>query len=674
MPRDLNSQQVGTQNRAPATEPKTRVLTGMTKFPMSYRMPNTARYGHITPFYYQHSRGDDTVPLFSEHRLRTYTMKSPVDMELNMNKSYFMVDMKAIYPRNWDLMFVSPSKGDDVPADTRFVSKNFLLKLSDRLNKFKIAFNSSNEQPVNVITDFIEYILLLESMFSNGSLLAEFNIHLNQFIVCNEPSPDVDTGESKKISFDDWLDKYFFNNIKSLTFTINRKNYKGWSREGIYLKTDGTTLLPYRSLFDMLRNNSFSVVDNAEMLGFSTYLANAGISTINFDWNNYSNGSVVIPDDYPINFEVIAAYQLGCAQFFTDSHIDYVYNASLYRDAVEYVISRFNGDRIKQFSYNGVKRLYDAFSGHNLDLLVGGLSWIGLGEYNSYYSYFKLLFGHRNSLRYGDYFVTGRPNPLGIGDVSVDTSQASVSVIDITKKIQYQRFLNAVNLAYQSVASYARDVLGLDDAGDISYEIPAFLGHKTLSIRGMEVENTGSNQFDANSVTTLLKSANNTHAFELKTKRPCIIIGVYSFDAQRVYSKTIDRMHMHQNRFDDFIPQMQYIGDQQIWLRELDAKNPSTGVFAYSLRYMEYKLRTNYAAGGAIDKLPSWFFITDNNDGNPLQNNITPDYIRSSPAEFDRFYSSLTGYSLGNYFHFVVNTINHQELTRKMDYAPEPLN
>ena len=71
--------------------------------------------------------------------------------------------------------------------------------------------------------------------------------------------------------------------------------------------------------------------------------------------------------------------------------------------------------------------------------------------------------------------------------------------------------------------------------------------------------------------------------------------------------------------------------------------------------------------------LPSWAFVTDNSDGNPSGSNIDPDYIRSSPSEFDRFYKSLTGYSLATYFHFITFNTNIVAPYRQMVYAPEIL-
>lgn len=653
MPRDLSAQQVGLQGKPSATQPKYHVFTGRTEFPMSYPFPNTYRYGHVQPFYYQHTVGDDDIPLYAQHDLHTYTMASPMKSPVTLSKSYFLVDYKAIYPRNWNLMYVAPNKGDDVPADTRFVVSNLIHACYSRLALFKAVSIDDN---VDYAFDWIRFVLLLESIFSAGSLFAQFDIHLQDFCVGNTSSDLTDGGAT--ISFDTWFDTVFVPSIEDISVIIDGKTY--YVGDKAYYDAQGNYYsVTMRRLLEMMRSNRFTI----------------NVVPSNLD-DSVSQLFITQDVSYPINLEVIAAYQLGCAQFFTDSSVDYVYSAELYRDSLEQVYrglwANFSD---MQFTYNGSTRLYDILSGFclNKQLASLGSSAIGVSFIDRMYDWFAMLFGHRQSLRFGDYFVSGKPTPYGTGDMTVNTSGATVSVIDITTKIQLQRFWNRVTNTPQKIGDYARNVLGLSNADDNSYDIPAFLGHKTCLIGGMEVENTADGQRDANSITTHLKANQNVHAFDIHTKRPGIIIGVMSFDVPRIYSKTVDRMHMHQTRFDDYIPELQFTGDQPIYQRELDATKPVNGIFAYSLKYMEYKRRYGYAAGGAIEALNTWFMITDNKDGNPFSGNIDPDYIRSQPSEFDRFYSALTGYSLGTYFHFIVMNHNYQKLTRDMVLAPEPL-
>lgn len=658
MPRDLSAQQVGLQGRSRATQPKTHVFTGRTEFPMYYTFPNTYRYGHVQPFYYQHTVGDDEIPLFSQHDLSTYTLSSPLKDPVTLNKAYFLIDYKCLYPRNWDLMLVEPNKGDDVPADTRFSCSNLIDACFKRLQMFK---QFAGEFSDSIATDFLRFVFLLESIFSHGSLFSQFNIHLSPFVKTYMPS-DAEAVSPK--SFDVWFDTFFVDILKDSSFRMYSSNGDIYavSSDGssFYNSETDTYYVSIRRMIELMRSRPFTV------RSLNAQLVDDALATI----------FITDVSSYPINLEVLAAYQLGCAQFYTDSHVDFIYSAALYRDSLDQLFRKvFTAYSSYEFTYNGNKRLYDAISGSCLTKMFNSItsSDLGVSYLFSVYDWFAMLFGHANSLRFGDYFVAGRTNPFTSTELNVNVTGATVSVVDITRKIQFQRFKNKVGISSQKIGEYARNVLGLDNAEDNSYEIPAWLGDSKCYIGGMDIENTGDGQRDANSITTILKAKQNVKAFDIRTKRPGIIIGVMSFDIPRTYCKTVDRMHMHLTRYDDYIPDMQFVGDQQIYQRELDSTQPVNGIFAYSLRYMEYKQRYNYAAGGAVEALKTWYFITDNKDGNPFSGNIDPDYIRSQPSEFDRFYSSLTGYSLGTYFHFNVKNYNYQDITRPMVLAPEIL-
>ena len=73
---------------------------------------------------------------------------------------------------------------------------------------------------------------------------------------------------------------------------------------------------------------------------------------------------------------------------------------------------------------------------------------------------------------------------------------------------------------------------------------------------------------------------------------------------------------------------MQYIRRSGDFLLELNPR-AGDGNFAYTLRKHGVQAEYSYASGGAINFLPSWFMITDNEDGNPLpeDGHISPDFI-----------------------------------------------
>ena len=670
---EYSGQDVGTQRRSHQTEPKSNVLTGRSKFPMSYRFPTSMRYGEISPFYYQHGIGDDTIPLYSEHTLRTHTLSSPVESEVEMQKTYFSVPMEAIYPFNWERMQVSPSHGDDIPDDNRCVLPivNTSIRVLNRLRNIVLDNESLNNIQFKVLLDCLFFI---ESIHSDGSLFANFNIHLSPLVYFTN-----EDGSSVSPSLDEWLDKFyprFFREIGprgsiSAIFTIDGTNYS-YTGEivGPSYTNNGVRYVNLHQLLTLLRSESYSVDLDGDTL-LTAFLKDGE----DFEPVNEMN---ITPFSQPINLEVILAYQLGCFQYFSDSRIDDIFDAPRFRSLISSIYRRLFSDGYPSFfSYNGEMIQYDILSAKHLAQYLylfdvnGGLSDENLYIRN-FFDLSKLLFSFRNSLRFGDYFLTARLRQYGVGDTSIDTSSGSVSALDITRNIQWQRFLQSVSWSKQNLKDYVRDVLGIQKRQTPRKDVPMFIASDRFRIDGYEVENTGSEQRDVNSITTLVKTNQGRFAFEFEPENQCIIIGVMHFDVERIYSKGLDRMHTHQNRYDDVIPEMQFIGDQEIRKNEFDV-SLGDGVFGWTLRYMPYKIRTSYAAGAFVNFLKSWMLITDNKDGNFTTGSIDSRYLRSTPAEFDRFYTSLNGCSLASYYHFMVVNRNYQELTRDLVYAPEPL-
>lgn len=175
-----------------------------------------------------------------------------------------------------------------------------------------------------------------------------------------------------------------------------------------------------------------------------------------------------------------------------------------------------------------------------------------------------------------------------------------------------------------------------------------------------------------NSITTILRSNAARYAFSFEPDRDCIVLGISYYDLPRVYTRATERQNFYLDRMDMFNPFMQYIGDQQIFNAELGTPAPDLQPFSYTNRDMEYKQRFNMSAGGFCARgtqLDKWFFPAD-----VLRRwfgtNIGSSFIRSFNGEFDRFYISLNGYSLGTYFHFIVRYDDRCDASRPMAYAP----
>lgn len=666
MPKDLSGAQTGMSPSNSINSPRPNNIRGRNVFPQTFKHLTTDRYGEYSPFYWAKAERGDVQNLKSDHDLHTYTLKTPMVSDVTMTKSFIKVPMQAIYPINWEKMMTIPTQGDDVP----FANKA-LLNITNLIDA--LILRLSNADTTISYRDFIYSLFLLESLVSHGSLFERFNYHFNylfsgSFAIDGSAEPV----EFYDLSIDSILDLHVLPAILNVIETENLPLVKDGitymiNSKGSKFQSATTKYVSPRRYIELLRSQSFSFTDVWDDVA-APFLTLQKIS-----------GYSVTDSDTLINIEPLIAYQLSCAQFGSNEFVDFIWSADLYRqNQLSLYLSAVSSVSIPTFLYNGVRTLYDLFTSQIFDALIEKIEDTSVTSSIYAYdamSFFLNLFSYQKSLRFGDYFTGGKPRPLAVGEYSAEVTDNAVSAIDITKSIQMQRLLNRVNMVGRKLGDYLAGIFG-GKLPEAPKDVPIFLAHQKFSIKGFETENTGDIQFnttDANTITSHLRASDNRHSFEIEIDEPCYLIGMNSYESLRVYSRTLDRFAFHHDRYDDFIPEQQYIGDQDIRTVELDSASNDHTPFAYCLRYMEYKQRYSYASGGFIENLPSWAFITDNSDGNPSEGFIDPDYIRSSPSEFDRFYKVLNGYSLGGYFHFIVAHTNVTAPVRMMEYTPEIL-
>ena len=307
------------------------------------------------------------------------------------------------------------------------------------------------------------------------------------------------------------------------------------------------------------------------------------------------------------------------------------------------------------FEMNGINYEYDYLSAHYFDNTFTGSE-----------DYIRALLAPKYSLRYMDYFAGAKTYPLAVGDTTVTVNNDKVDVRDITEKRMFYKLWTFINRVPQTLKGYIKEMFGIEQKQD--YHVPEFLAETSDKIYGVETENTN---FDdegnekPDNIRVNLRAKSNNFAFNFRSDTAGYIIGVTWYDIPRAYSMGIDRLAMHADRYEMFNPFLQFIGDQEIFSAELDARN--SGTYAYALRYMEYKTAHDIACGGFIDDLPGYIF-----KDNIESAEISPSTIRSKPHEMDEFYLALTQIAWSKYFHFICKDVNHLEDTeRDMYYAPE---
>lgn len=667
MAKNVNSLQSGMVQSNDVNNPSVRTYRGKNNFPQSFQHPSTTQYGVVDPVAVAKCESGDVYPYKFVTDLNTFTLKSPMKSQVKMYSAAFKVPMKAIYPNNWDIMLPIPNKGDDVPESpsvrSLFSVNRFLTAL--------IPLTKSNDLSI-----YIRSVFLLESVFSDGSLFAKMNMHLNDYRFSNS---DVDSGGTRfgDYYFDEWFDQFFIpwlrdylllgDYVVSTTLTIspidssdNPFSYvvTNYERQIGRRHSDGVYYISFARAVELLRTGDYHIAYTLTSEDTEAYSRKPRLD---------SNPGQYVPDF--LNIEPIIAYQLSCVHFFNNPKIDYIFTADLWRANLLSIFAE--DDNLQTFSFNGTFRFYDIVSQPYLE---EGIHYLSIGD-SAGFDYYFALFSFQRSLRYGDYFTGAHTEPLAVGDVDITNDGSDISSLEVVRKLQLTRLLNKANIAGPRKDDYLKVVFGeaLPEAPD---DVPIRLSREEFDVSGFEVNNTGSDQLDEdveNITTTNLRLTDNRFMFEVHVSEPCWLVMVQYFEAHRIYSKTIDRFAFHYDRYDDFIPDLQFLGDQEVMSQELSGLDGSSDPFAYNLRYMEYKQRYSYASGGFIRRLKSWAFITDNTDGNPATGHITPDYIRSSPTEFDRFYKSLTGWSLGSRYHFITFNTNVAAPYRQMVYAPEIL-
>lgn len=667
--------------------PETRVIRGKNKFPQSFIHPSSCRYGEVDPVAAMKCERGDTFPYKFVTDLDTFTMKSPLKTKVNMYSAAFKVPMQAIYPRNWEIMLPTPNKGDDVPDNTRALFDP--IRFDNRLSSWMTDSVSHGD----FYSIYVRIVLLKELIFSDGSLFSKFNMHygaFNLFEKFRDGTGSTTSLEYRLLSFDDWFDTKFAPWLKEAFARSEASAADNANYSHLFpIDSDDTSRFVVTS-DERLISSYVPGVSTKRYISFrrALELLRTGEYTVSFPLLNFADNTDLQNVSWPItgitftedvNIEPIISYQLCCAHFFSNSKIDFVYTAQLWRDNMRSIIY---GNRVfPTFEWNGINMQYDVMSKKVFDYIITS-NWTNSATSTSSLpfvdvsSFYFNLFSFQRSLRYGDYFTGAHTEPLAVGDINAPVVNGSVNALTMTRRIQWTRYLNKVNISGPRLEDWLRAVFG-GKKPEAPKDVPIKLSVETFNVSGFEVNNTGDaqqNPDDRVIATTNLRLTDSKYMFEAEIEEPCWIIAVQYFDAHRIYSRTFDRFAFHKDRYDDFIPDFQFIGDQEVFLKELDAATLGSELpYAYNLRYMEYKNRYSYASGLFVRKLRSWALITDSADGNPATRHIDPEYIRSSPSEFDRFYKSLSGYSLGTYAHFITFTTNVVSPYRQMVYAPEIL-
>lgn len=638
--------------------PQESKIKTRSKFNLSYHNFQTMRFGELTPHFVQECVPDDKdITVRCKHDVRAYTLGAPLMSNIDIKKDYFAVPMEAILPNTWPLIYTNPTIGDDVPDDANSVlnSNQFLNFVSWYLSSLFDVYTDTGESISSRVTALLKFLFFGELVFSTGSLMNSLGY---KFWPCFEAS-----SSNVRYNFDE-IFNLCINALERHTLVITFYLDDSTTETKTYTVSAGLNSYSLRQMVEDMRDNPlFSV---------SVFMGDFDLPSFTYE--------ILVPtgeNSIFINFARLAAYQIACAHFYSNDSVDYIYSAELWRDmmwSLFYSAASYDGSTgvssdLLSFNYNGRRVSYDCVSGSVLYFMFNVISDVPRFPI----AYWHHLLSFKHSLRYMDYFVGSKTRPLAVGDVNVAVNNGVANMLDITQKRWVMKYLNAVNKFGRKFSNYIEGLTGERPAPD--YHNPFWIGHTTDTIYGQEVENTGEAQLSTDvqvPITSNLRGNADKFAFQFDADRPCIVIGISYFDVPRAYFAGIERLVMHKDRFDMFNPYMQFLGDQKVYGSELFSVRVSDSVFGYQGRYEEYKQRYNVASGGFVDQLVGWTFL---NDFDLMRygrwiGKVSPSFIRSKSYELDRLFKSLSGYSLGTYFHFIVDTYNDVSASRPMAFNP----
>ena len=667
---ELNSTNAPEEQR-PARIKHSRVGRNYNFFP-------TLRFGEIAPFFFDELVPNDrNIEIGADVNIRSLNLKSPLMQDMKLMCRYFTVPYQCILPLNWERIFSNPTIGSDVPRDANCLLSPYAFR--------NIYYQKSDSavRPLTISKQFELYLtdlVINELVFSPCSLASMLGINLRNFPLIEGDVRGAFLSNSDMLN-DLWR---LFNPSEDVS---------------IYLQALGAAASPYRFPYEGINDavhfgralltwiQSFPSFE----FGYTNPNVLSRVETFVNKWVNVNRDHYALPR-YDVNVGILYAYQLVCAHFYSNDFVDFVYSSDLFRLAIQGLShSAFNSDDDTEvFDYNGIPVQYDILSQRHIQRVLADFDFGDDSAFKSVRALIISLFRFNRSLKFEDYFSSLKTRPLAVGNTTITpASDGSIDVVDVSRSIQMQRFLNQVNRVGRKFEDYTKGIFGRGVAYD--YHNPKHIGTFSISISSPETDNTGGAQLElANSTTSNFRGGTSSKRFWLDCDRFTYVIGLASFDVSRSYVDGSSPLTRRYDRFDFFNPYMQYVGDESIPLSDYDMRaamsesiNTQTTdlndfpAFGFGVRRYAYKVRPNVALESFRKNLPSWTFIDDNSYYRHMLGSYAPhldsNFIRCLPAELDKYFVSLTGVDFTDYFHFECAFFNRCQIDRPMVTAPQIL-
>lgn len=614
-------------------------LRSKTNFPIFQQHITTLRFGEISPIFAHEQVGNDDDSLNCQTRLDSLPVGSPLLSQVRLHRLFGGVPLSAIYYNTYSKIFVNPKKGDDVD----FSSVRALLNFSSLMTYLQTLATSDLYSLIPALraTALVIYLLELDNVPARLRLLP-YSLPIG-----------VRTNDNSRSLYSQAVDTFLGYFIESAGDNLSITFEDGDVSYTLQYSKDPSGVHGVRQFFydlnflgGSITSVSGIIVDDLRRAFSETFVESQAIISLSSAFRSRD-----------INIERLIAYQLLCAQFLTNSSIDPVFSAELYRQNMESLA--FAGITNASFLWNGIRVYYDWCSAYVLRRLVSAP--ISAITVDTTLSFFENLLCPQRSLRYGDMINSAFSQPLAVGDVTAEVAGSAVSAVDMVESILVERFLNLVNSAPGTIQSYSAAVFGV--VPDQLPPEPKLYSHSVDDLNDVVNTNTADAQGTLNSTFSL---RSNRQEYYQHFNQETVTIGVCWFDSIQCYAGGITPFADKIDRMDYYLPQLQNIGMQPV-KNVYGFPAVTETVFGYLPNDYEYKQELSFATGAVADNtLPYWAFVRSADNSFP---NVNFFAIRHQQGEFDNFYKSMTGFGVAH-FHFICSFVFNLNASRPMEFNP----
>lgn len=207
------------------------------------------------------------------------------------------------------------------------------------------------------------------------------------------------------------------------------------------------------------------------------------------------------------------------------------------------------------------------------------------------------------------FFVEEDPSNAGFPNIRATFSGAEITVNDLREALALQRFQEARARYGSRYVEYLK-YLGVRRPSDARLQNPEYLGGGRALISVSEVLQTQRTDEDATPLGYMGGhgiAAMRTRRYRRFFEEHGIVMTLMSIVPKSIYSSAMPKQWLRASKEEYFQKELQYIGQQKIANREINAFNSNgSETFGYQDRYDEYRYMPSSVAGEFRDTLNYW--------------------------------------------------------------------